>query len=147
MMLELDGRRFASGRSRYLDHLRKWPEPTAKIYLKLQIGSSKSSVMAQLDTGAAWSVLPPDVAEEARIPIESGDPTTISSRFGTKRGFLVRVPYTLVAEEGESLETDGTFFISPEWPERLSFLGYSGLLDSIRFALDPPQNHFYFGEI
>lgn len=145
MMLEVDGQRFASGRSSYRDHLETWPDPTAKIYVTLQIGDL--SVMAQLDTGAAWSVLPPDVAEDARIPIESGNPITISSRFGTTRGFLVRVPFAIVAEEGESLETDGTFFISPEWPERLSFVGYTGLLDSIRFAIDPPQNHFYFGEI
>jgi len=27
----------------------------------------------------------------------------------------------------------------------LTFLGYSGLLDRIRFALDPQANDFYFG--
>ena len=35
MMLELNGHPFTSGRSSYLDRLEKWPEPTAKIYLKL----------------------------------------------------------------------------------------------------------------
>ena len=59
----------------------------------------------------------------------------------------MRVPFRLIAEEGETLTKSGTFFISPDWPEGLSFLGYTGLLDSIRFAFDPPQNHFYFGEI
>ena len=34
----------------------------------------------------------------------------------------------------------GTIFVSPDWPEGLSFLGYTGLLDSIRFAFDPPKN-------
>jgi len=27
----------------------------------------------------------------------------------------------------------------------VSFLGYSGLLSNIRFALDPQANDFYFG--
>jgi hypothetical protein len=26
-----------------------------------------------------------------------------------------------------------------------TFLGYSGLLERIRFAVDPQQNNFYFG--
>lgn len=43
------------------------------------------------------------------------------------------------------LTTVGTFFVSQDWPSGLTFLGYSGLLDSIRFALDPQANHFYFG--
>jgi hypothetical protein len=50
-----------------------------------------------------------------------------------------------LAEIGESYDTEGTFFISPDWPAGRTFLGYSGLLDSIRFALDPQANHFYFG--
>jgi hypothetical protein len=47
--------------------------------------------------------------------------------------------------DGDSLDTDGTFFVSADWPRRLSFLGYSGLMDSIRFAVDPLSNDFYFG--
>lgn len=31
------------------------------------------------------------------------------------------------------------------WPDGMSFLGYSGLLDSLRFAVDPQANDFYFG--
>ncbi len=61
-------------------------------------------MIAQLDTGAAWSVLEPKVANLL-----------------------------------------GTFFICSDWPDGRTFLGYSGLLDSIRFALDPQANHFYFG--
>lgn len=64
---------------------------------------------------------------------------------GIQQGYLVRASLVFVAEQGESLYTEGTFFIAQDWPERLVFLGYSGLLDSIRFALDPQQNDFYFG--
>lgn len=76
---------------------------------------------------------------------EVGDPARLSTRLGIKTGFLVRVPFLLIAEEGESLETEGTFFVPVDWPSGTSFLGYSGLLDSIRFALDPMANDFYFG--
>jgi hypothetical protein len=65
--------------------------------------------------------------------------------FGIKEGVLLRVPLKIVADEGESLDITGTFFVASDWPEGLTFLGYSGLLDSIRFALDPQVNDFYFG--
>jgi hypothetical protein len=65
--------------------------------------------------------------------------------FGTIQGHLVRVPLILPADEGEDLALTGTFLISEDWPSGLTFLGYSGLLDSIRFALDPQANNFYFG--
>jgi hypothetical protein len=57
----------------------------------------------------------------------------------------VRVPFTFVADEGNSLATEATFFLAPDWPAGMNFLGYSSLLDSMRFALDPQANHFYFG--
>ena len=57
----------------------------------------------------------------------------------------MRVPLTFEADEGAPLVTEATFFVSADWPEGMTFLGYSGLLDSMRFALDPQANHFYFG--
>lgn len=144
-MLELRGDRFTDGCSKFEDHHPELAEPTAKIYVKILLGALRDIVFAQLDTGAAWSVLPPDIARDAGIPIDSGDPAKLSSRFGIKDGFLVRVPYTLPAEGGKSFESEGIFFVSEDWPEGLTFLGYSGLLDSIRFALDPQRHDFYFG--
>lgn len=145
-MLELGGQRFTRGRSQFSDHSPEWPEPTAKIYVKVRFGLLEEVFLAQLDTGAAWSVLAPDAAIRLGVPIESGNPTKLSTRFGPMDGFLIRAPLTLIAEKGEALHTEATFFVSAEWPNRLSFLGYSGLLDSLRFALDPQMNHFYFGE-
>ena len=101
--------------------------------------------LAQLDTGAAWSVLSSRVVRDLGIDARLGDKVRLSTRFGSHEGRLVRVPFLLIAEEGESLESEGTFFVSNHWPVDLTFLGYSGLLDSIRFALDPQANHFYFG--
>jgi hypothetical protein len=136
---------FASGRSKFLDHLPDDPEPTAKIYIKVRLAGLPGDQVAQLDTGAAWSVLSPDLARAAGLENRSGERVGLASRFGIHQGRLLRLPVTFIAEEGESLETDGTFFVSRDWPSSVSFLGYSGLLANIRFALDPQSNDFYFG--
>ena len=144
-MLELDGLLFTQGRARYADRHPERPEPSAKIYVRVRFAQSSYAVLAQLDTGAAWSVLPPDIARDVQVEIDSGLPEQMSTRWGVISGFLVRVPFTLPADEGLSFVSMGTFFISEDWPEGQTFLGYSGLLDSIRFALDPQRNDFYFG--
>jgi hypothetical protein len=69
----------------------------------------------------------------------------MSTRFGLLSGQLARAPITLHADEGESVTFVGTFFVSEDWPISMSFLGYSGLLEMVRFALDPQSNDFYFG--
>ncbi len=75
-----------------------------------------------------------------------GVPKRLSSRFGTKDGRLVKVPLTLPADEGESLTLDqATVFVSEDWPKGKNFLGYIGFIESIRMALDPQENMFYFG--
>jgi hypothetical protein len=39
---------------------------------------------------------------------------------------------------------DATIFVSPDW-HGPNFIGYQGLLQRIRFAVDPETNLFYFG--
>lgn len=120
-------------------------EPTAKVYLKVRFDGIERLVLAQLDTGAPWSVLAPDIAEELGLLGQPGGRVRLRTSFGVKDGILVRIPLKLMADEGDSLDIDGSFFVTPDWPEGMTFLGYSGLLDSIRFALDPQVNDFYFG--
>ena len=97
-----------------------------------------------LDTGAPWSVLNAELAEALELFDRDGEPVTISSRVGTVQGKLVRAMTTLVADDGDSVEVDSTVFISRDWPEG-NFIGYSGLLERIRFAIDPHDNAFIFG--
>lgn len=52
----------------------------------------------------------------------------------------------LRADEGESLRVEATIFLSPDWIGP-NFIGYGGLLQRIRFAVDPESNLFYFGPI
>lgn len=144
-MLKREGTAFTQGRSKFSDHNKEAPERTAKIFVRLLVGDLESTVVAQLDTGAAWSVLEPRVANLLGL-LELDEPVTIlETRFGTKRGRLVKVPIQFLADEGTSFEMEGTFFICPDWPPGRNFLGYSGLLDSIRFAVDAQVNQFYFG--
>ncbi len=137
--------RFTCGRANYSDNSPLYLEPTAKVFVKVRFRGLSQPFLALVDTGAAWSVLAPDLAQAAGVTVEDGDPADLSTRFGLKRGHLVKVPFTIVADDGEPLNTEGTFFVAPDWPSGQVFLGYSGLLDSIRFALDPQANHFYFG--
>jgi hypothetical protein len=144
-MLKLGGVDFTQGRSTFRDQSPEVREPTAKVYVRVLVGDLKRVIVAQLDTGAAWSVLDPLVARPLGLLEAEGHLTRLETRFGTMKGRLVRVPLRFIAEQGISLDTEGTFFISPDLPPGRTFLGYSGLLDAMRFAVDPHANHFYFG--
>ena len=145
-MLKLDRVDFTYGRSSFRDATGEFYEPTAKIFVKVCLEDRfDSAFYAQVDTGAAWSVLDHRLAQRFGLLSPENPGTQISTRFGLLKGSLVRPKITFVAEEGVHLDTFATFFVSPDWPSGLNFLGYSGLLDSIRFALDPQKNHFYFG--
>lgn len=143
-MLWLAGERFSRGRSKFVDHAPGRTEVTAKIYIKVQFGSSRT-MLAQLDTGAAWSVLDQETAQRLGSSLDRIAPASMSTRFGHLTGYLAQTPITFPADEGQALTITGTFFVSEDWPFPFSFLGYSGLLDAIRFALDPQANDFYFG--
>ncbi|HEV7517103.1 MAG TPA: hypothetical protein VGR07_12450 [Thermoanaerobaculia bacterium] len=144
-MLTLLGHDFCCGRSQFEDQAPYSGEPTAKIFVAIRLSGLSTLFWAQLDTGSAWSILDPEIAEAAGISMDEGIDQVIDTRLGRFKGRLVTVPITLPADEGESLDLQGTFFIAPDWPPGKSFLGYFGLLSSIRFALDPEANHFYFG--
>ncbi len=145
-MLKLDAEPFTCGRSRFSDRVPGSLDTTAKVYVKIKLGGLERTLLAQLDTGAAWSVLERDVADElGLLDRVDEEKRRLLTPYGMREGHLVRLPFALIADEGDSLDTEGVFFICGDWPVGLSFLGYSGLLDSIRFALDPQANHFYFG--
>jgi len=144
-MLTLNGERFTSGRSRFLDHHPRFPEPTSKVFVKITFAGLDEVRIAQVDTGAAYSILEAKVATDLGFPGLQEPWTRLSTRVGVLDGQLIRLPVTLVADDGESLNLEGVFFVSAEWHGG-TFLGYTGLLDRVRIALDSPANLFYFGE-
>jgi hypothetical protein len=143
-MLSLHGESFTSGRSRFVDQHPRFPEQTAKIYVKIEFPGIEKAWIAQVDTGAAYSVLDVDVAKALDLLDFSSQRTRLSTRLGTLSGTLVEVPMRLVADEGSSLHLDAMFFVSRDWRGG-TFLGYTGLLERLRIALDCPANLFYFG--
>lgn len=140
-----DGRPFTAGAADYYDHAFPDPVPTEpRIYIRLELFGIEILVM--VDTAAPWCILEPTLGDAIRRHIEElpGD-RTLSTRLGSFVGRLYRGPVALVADSGEGIEIEATFFLSPEWPGG-NFVGYLGFLDRLRFAIDPQANMFYFGQ-
>jgi len=102
------------------------------------------TVLAQLDTGAAWSVLNAEIAQALGLVDGDGEELKLKTRLGDFDGRLEEATLTIVAEDGESLDVNARVFVSQDWPGQ-TCLGYMGLLERIRFGLDPQENDFYFG--
>lgn len=145
-MLKLNGQDFTTGSAKFLDDDLEDREPSPKIFVRVRFPSlERKPALAQLDTGAAWSVLQRDIAEELGLFGGVGELARLQTAAGIMRGRLERVPLVLIADEGDSLNLQATFFVSLQWHGG-TFLGYSGLLDRLRIGLDCPRNLFYFGE-
>lgn len=146
-MLNLqDGTPFSTGKSTFLDRADSSPEPTAKIWVRIAPDSLGGEILAQLDTGAAWSILEREVAESLSLLNGQGPHAKLHTRYGPIDGRLERTRIDIIAEQGDSLSIDATVFISPQWPGG-SFLGFGGLLERVRFAIDPTDNSFHFGSM
>lgn len=111
------------------------------------MGAPALTTMAMLDTGSTYSVLDADIAELIGAFDEADAPLVdLATRHGLLRGSLVRRRVWLLAEEGDSLEVEATFWVAREWRYG-HFLGYTGFLQRIRFALDPQSNQLHFGAL
>jgi hypothetical protein len=138
---------FATGLARYADADPEHPSLDARIILPITSPFFPSVFSAVVDTAAPWCVFRPEIgAVLTRYMGPIQDNALLSTRFGALHGSLYRVPVTLPAENGESLDLEVTAFLSPDWTGP-NFIGYQGLLQRIRFAVDPEANLFYFGRI
>lgn len=100
-----------------------------------------------VDTAAPWCILESDLGRAAERHLEClSEIATLDSRLGRFTGRLYRGTITVLAEEGEALDVDTTFFLSEEWPGG-NFVGYQGFLERFRFAVDPGLNQFYFSAL
>jgi hypothetical protein len=140
----ITGAPFTTGRARYFDHDTTAAEGTGKIFVRIAAQGMEGPILAQLDTGAAWSVINAEIAEELGLLNGAGELTNLSTRHGPVSGRLESATIQILADDGSSLDVDATVFVSAEWMDS-TFLGYSGLLERIRFGLDPQSNDFHFG--
>ncbi len=120
------------------------------VAVRCRLGSLSVEEYALLDTGAQWSVVGSDLAKALEGDFaEGGQPIRMSTRHGILEGVLRRLPVTLVADEGAELSVEATVFVADQWPGPV-VVGYGGLLERVRFALDPGATGedcwFYFGE-
>jgi hypothetical protein len=89
-----------------------------------------------------------ELAQALGLPLGSGEPLRYSTRLGPYDGELIRHTFELRSENAEgdqsSLEVDATIWVGRDWPGPC-FIGYNGFLDHIRFAVDPAEKVFFFG--
>jgi hypothetical protein len=141
-----DGSQFTVGRAQFVDRIDSATEDTTKISVKIEPIALGDMILAQLDTGAPWLVLHSDVAAAMALLDGDGPVVNLTTRSGMVTGRLERTTVNIPADEGDALEVEATAFVSPEWTAG-TFLGYSGFLERIRFAIDPQENMFHFGPV
>jgi hypothetical protein len=133
---------FVCGAASFID---TWDE-NSRIVIPARF--DEKPVLAIVDTGAPYCILAPDVANHIGVDREAGyrPERGLSTRVGVINGWLCRVPVTLEAEKGYGVEFETTVFIPDgEWSEDTNFIGLLNFLFRIRFAVDPQENLFYFG--
>lgn len=148
----LIGGHFATGVATYEDFY-PGDKENARIVLSVSI-AGRISTEAIVDTGAPYCILAPQLVKQAGISPDSGYAPTgpLKIRGIFYRGTLHRMSIVLRNEqEGGDLEVPATVFV-PTIPQgepwlHPNFLGLTGLLERIRFAVDPAENAFYFGPL
>ncbi len=143
--------RFASGVLTYTDHFGGDDARNTRIVVPVRFGR-RIFTNAIVDTGALWCILNPEDAELIdSSQMESIQADRLVVRGTRYVGTLFRMPITLYADEGDNLTIDSTVFvpllsIGEKWLHP-NFLGLDGFLHRLRFAVDPQENAFYFGEM
>lgn len=143
-----DGAAFTSGRATFLDGEPGVQARSARIFVRVKFGEWDGELLALLDTAAEWCILNASIAREIGVLADEvdGERRSLRTARGTFNGHVIRLPIRLLADEGVSLDVECTVFISAEW-EHGNFIGYQGLLERVRFAIDPASNDFLFGPL
>lgn len=147
-----NGDSFSSGVTNYEYRPVTEREETPRIIVSVILDNFQT--LAFVDTGGVYGICSPEIAEALNIDPNDGAPVNPIKWRGEKiKGTLHRIPMTLVAEEGNSLRIEPTFFVpqlDPDqvWDDDFScVLGMYLCLERLRFAVDPSTDTFYFGEL
>ena len=124
-------------------------ETTNRIVLPIEIQGIATE--AVVDTGAPYVICAPRVAREVGIDPEFALERRMMLIRGMRlEGMIVRLSIRLQAEEGDDLDVDATAFVpdvEEYWGDLPSFIGLTGFLQRIRFAIAPSTDTFYFGSL
>jgi hypothetical protein len=149
MLLQFtDGQPFAQGCCGFLYRPATERDTTPRIILTVQISGIETQTA--LDTGGVYLVCDPEIADLLNLDPSSGVGTdTLGIREWKGSGTLYRLPLMLVSDEGRGLELEVTAFVPSLQPGETwrlpSYMGLSGCLERLRFAVDPATDTFYFG--
>jgi Aspartyl protease len=145
-MLTLGDEAFSVGRARFQDALPTQSGRSNRVYVKVSVNGMDEPFLALLDTGAEYTWLSREIAEEVGLLGADGESIVMENRAGKTPGTLVRATLTMLADQGDALDVHATVFVPDrDGPSIGNFLGYSGLLERVRFGLDPLHNQIYFG--
>lgn len=147
-----DGNSFAVGAIRYTYAPATAQETTNRIQLPITVEIERSlNTLAVLDTGAPYLILDPAIANVIGFSQDLALYRIKMLIRGMRlEGSVIRMNILLKAEQGEDLAVNSTTFIPDSeelWDGFPSFLGLSGFLERIRFAIDPTTDTFYFGSL
>ncbi len=141
---------FASGVTFYEDYFPGDEGDRQRLVIYVHVGATLTPCI--VDTGAAWCVLNPSLAQPL-LEAERADylrSITYEIRGTRYEGALVRLDLAFQDEiSGNLMVIDATVFVpelrhDEDWREP-NFIGLKGCLERIRFAIDPAESAFYFG--
>ena len=145
---------FATGAATYAYRPASDRETSPRVILPILIEDFQTTGF--VDTGGSYILFAPDVAEQIGLrPADALEVSHVLFRRFTLTGAIHRVNLTLLADpdKGDRLTVEATAFVpqlapDQEWPNELPcVLGMLGCLERLRFAVDPTDDTFYFGEI
>lgn len=143
---------FAIGAAPYAYRPVTASESAPRVVLNVRIGEIETA--AFLDTGGVYLLCAPELALRLDLDPQDGIPTPpLQLGRGRFDGALHRVRLTFIATDGEDLCIESTVFVphlksEQAWSENFPcILGMQGCLERLRFAVDPSDDTFYFGEL
>jgi hypothetical protein len=141
---------FAEGAGKYSDSYEDEDTANNRIVLHICI-ANRTELPVILDTGAPWCVLDPLEFEKIADHADFARDMMLNIRGESYIGGLYRIPISIEAVFGKSLEIDATVFVPNLPPDEEwiypNFVGLDGFLNRIRFAVDPKTNLFFFGTL
>ncbi len=147
-----DGTLFATGAAPYAYRPVTARESAPRVVLTVRLGDIETS--AFLDTGGVYLLCAPPLARRLGLNPQDGIPTPpLQLGRGRFDGALHRIGLTFIAADGDDLSIESTVFVpllklGEQWPEDFPcILGMQGCLERLRFAVDPNDDTFYFGEL
>lgn len=144
-----NGENFATGATPFTYRPATERETTNRIFLTVQVETIR--IEAVVDTGAPFVILAPTVAQFISFhPSQALSQEKLLIRGMVLEGNLTRMNFNLPALVGADLDVNATVFVpnsEEQWGDLPSFIGLSGFLERIRFAIDPNTDTFYFGAL